>query len=156
MGPRKACGFCEFSPSVCTDCDIDTMKTYWKYPESKQKIFDLGSEDSNAAVWDFLIGVSSTLIATENSLQFIGGFFTYALKYMWHFIGKPSNKDFRALERAPLMPTLNYTLPWLYSKWMSICGDSCYGEIILATFPDKASQGSAGFARSRKDRQFPQ
>lgn len=64
---------------------------------SNQKLFDLGSEDAKAAGWDFLVGVLSIPIATENSLQFIWGFFTYALQYMWHLIEKPPNKDFRGM-----------------------------------------------------------
>lgn len=73
------------------------MTAYQKYPESARNYLILGSEDSNAAGWDFLVRVLSIGVAIENSLQFIWGFFTYALKYMRHLIEKPPNKDFRAM-----------------------------------------------------------
>lgn len=48
----------------------------------------------NTASWYFLVSVLSIPVASENNLQFIWGFFTYALKYMWHLMGKPLNQDF--------------------------------------------------------------
>lgn len=56
---------------VCREDSIGTMTTYQKCLESNQKIFGLGLGDSNAAGWDFLVGVLSIAIATENTSQFI-------------------------------------------------------------------------------------
>lgn len=55
----------------CGEDSVGGLTAHRKCPEFNQKIFDLSSEDSNTAGWDFLVCVFAIPVATENNLQFI-------------------------------------------------------------------------------------
>ena len=137
---------------VCGEDSVGGLTAQQKCPESNQKIFDLSSEDSNAAGWDFLVCIFSIPVATENNLQFIWGFFTSALKYMWHLIEKPPNKEFRVWKEPPpptlpVVPTWSVLPPRLCPKWISIHKDPQNWKMTPSTIPQEELQASAGPTR---------